>query len=314
MTRFLKRIAKRSLEKVADWMGIREQLTDVQKRLTDTQTQLVELNQLCHNIQILLEGAPDGLPIPPLRLRALTWPISADLRIYFRDDLNNAQYMLDMLTRHGIKTENLRAILDFGCGNGRAIRQFHSSIKTKVNAKFYGTDINREQIAWCKRNLSFAEFQVNGPNPPLSYGDEQFDFIYNFSVFTHFSEPQQLLWINELSRVLRPGGCLLLSTCGESYLHGLSEVEKTIYRSGQLVVRDAECAGIPSVYGNCHVVHPLAWVKEKMAKGFEVLEFVAGNYSKGGMDFYLLRKPTHAVVHTDCRIQPGPDSCVKNPL
>lgn len=298
MIRFVKRIAKSSLQKIADCVGIQEQLNEIQRRVADNQQRIVELNQLCHNIQFLIEGAPDGLPVPPLRLRTLTWPISADLRIYFRNDLNSPRHMLDMLARHGVNVEELRAILDFGCGNGRAIRQFHSPVKSKLNGKIYGSDINPEQIEWCRRNLPFAEFKVNGPNPPLSYADEQFDFIYNFSVFTHFSEPQQFLWMKELSRVLRPGGCLLLSTCGESYLRSLTEEEKRIYRSGQLVVRDPECAGIPSVYGNCHVVHPVEWVKENLAKGFEILEFTPGNYSKGSMDFYLLRKPNDPNLST----------------
>jgi hypothetical protein len=38
-------------------------------------------------------------------------------------------------------------------------------------------------------------------------------------------------------------------------------------------------------------------VKEKLAKDFEVLEFVPGTYSKGSMDLYLLRKPTAADSH-----------------
>jgi SAM-dependent methyltransferase len=247
-----------------------------------------------HNIPYWIKGAPDALPLPPLKLRARVWGEYTDIRLFLQPN-QQIQQALDILAQHGAKVDEFEAILDFGCGAGRALRQFPHLKRHSIKAKIYGTDINPEQIVWCRRNLSFAEFDVNQPYPPLIYDDAKFDFIYTYSVFTHLPEAHQLLWIDELSRVLKPGGYLLLTTCGESYFETLSQNEKEQFRAGQLVVRHGELAGVPSTYNDCIVFHPVAYVGETLAKQFEIAHFFPGEASpsgpKGEMDHYFLRKP-----------------------
>jgi len=240
----------------------------------------------------LINGAPDGLPIPPLKLRKLIWSATADIRVFL--DKGQAEFLLDVLNRRGANIDDFQAILDFGCGAGRVIRHFHHLTK----AKLYGTDINADQIDWCNRNLGFGEFEINRSYPPLDYSDEQFDLIYAVSVFIHLPESQQLQWIKELSRVLGPGGYLLITTCGEAYIERLTHNEKERFRSGQLVVRCEKLAGSPSTYAACLAFHPVAYMREKLAEGFEVIQFVPGNLSQtvpqGDMDHYLLKKSVNA--------------------
>jgi SAM-dependent methyltransferase len=132
---------------------------------------------------------------------------------------------------------------------------------------------------------------VNLPSPPLSYSDQQFDLIYTFSVFTHLSEPHQSLWMNELRRVLRPGGHLLLTTCGDPYAAVLPPEAQQEYRRGRLVVLRPDASGSPGDYGACHVVHPANYVREHLATKFEVVHSVPGaGLANGEMDTYLLRR------------------------
>src|SRR5262245_36368600 len=224
---------------------------------------LYKLRLLYHNIPYWVRGAPDGLPIPPRRLRTLTWPPAVDLSLYFGDGGATAERMLDNLAQYGVNPEDIGALLDFGCGNGHVVRQFYALKHKMRQAKFYGADINPEQITWCQAHLPFAKFNVNQASPPLPYADKQFDFIYNFSVFTHLSEPQRFEWMSELTRLLHPGGYLLLTTCGECYVEGLKDKERAEFRAGRLVVRHPEVAGIPAAYIVCHAVHPVSYVKEK---------------------------------------------------
>lgn len=250
------------------------------------------LRLVCHNTPYWVFGAPDRLPIPPTRLRSLIWGPNADLRIFFKgeDDWRRIPNLLGLLTRHAVRVDQLQAILDFGCGCGRDIRQFYT-LKDSLSAKLHGTDINPEQVEWCRRNLRFAEFSVNAPEPPLAYRSEQFDLIYNYSVFTHLSESQQESWVKELTRCLKPGGFLMLTVCGDSYLHELNETEAERFRNGQLVVRNAALAGIPSDYGACAAYHPRAYVKDKLADGFEIVDLLLGQTMiPGSMDQYLLKK------------------------
>lgn len=104
-------------------------------------------------------------------------------------------------------------ILDFGCGCGRVMRYFRNLYD---KCDFYGTDIDKEAIAWCQNNLQdIGTFNVNKPRPPLPFEEGFFDFVYSISVFTHLPEDLQFIWLEELRRVTKPNGYLLLTTHGQ---------------------------------------------------------------------------------------------------
>ena len=183
--------------------------------------------------------APDGLPLPPAEF---------DFLVSARRDLDPFQFLelgrdhaaeiiISTLSRNGIEIDELEAILEFGCGCGRITRVFHSLKKAKV----YGTDYNRRLIDWCRQCLPFAEFETNELSPPLAYRDAQFDFIYAYSVFTHLTESLQHGWLAELSRVLKPGGHLFLTTMGAAFAQEhLPPQAKEQFAAGQLVIMDPE--------------------------------------------------------------------------
>ncbi len=50
--------------------------------------------------------------------------------------------------------------------------------------------------------------------PPLELGEGSVDAVYAISIWSHFSAPAALTWLEEMHRVLRPGGVLLLTTHG----------------------------------------------------------------------------------------------------
>ena len=192
--------------------------------------------------------------------------------------------MADALAGQGIRIESLRSVLDFGCGCGRVTRYWYSHRNTRVS----GTDFNPAPIGWCRRHLPFARFTGNAPIPPLAFPGEEFDFIYALSVFTHLPEERQAAWMKELSRVLRPGGVLLLTTHGESYRDALSPREREEFSAGRLVVRYTEAAGT----NLCSVYHPPAYVREKLAGELECVDFIPeGAKGNPHQDIFLLRKP-----------------------
>lgn len=248
---------------------------------------------IAHNILYQVQGAPDGLPIPPLKLRSKVWGEYADISL-FLGQTGQIQFLLDTLAECGAHVNEFQAILDFGCGAGRAIRQFPFLNTPLKKAKIFGSDINQEQIQWCRRNLPFAEFEINSPQPPLNYADKEFDLVYTFSVFTHLPESYQRAWIKELARVLKPGGFLLITTCGESYLETMTHDEQERFRDGQLVVRHGEMADKPLTYNECIAFHPPGYLERNLATGFELLRFLPGDSSwygpRADMDHYFLKK------------------------
>lgn len=238
--------------------------------------------QLGKNIQFRLRGAPDGLPIPPDNL---IWSVagSGDISWFLEIGRRGAESTTEIVERNGVRVADLRSILDFGCGCGRVIRHL-KSLKTP---RLCGSDYNPALIEWSRRNLPFAEFETNGLRPPLNYADEAFDLVYSLSVFTHLTEDLQTQWIKELWRVIGPGGYLLITTHGESYLNVMLPEERERFSAGQLITRSESHAGT----NTCATFHPPVYVHKTFTNGFDVIDFVPeGARGNPHQDVFLLRK------------------------
>ena len=225
-----------------------------------------------------LTGA--GLPLPPAKLMYLVtarW----DVRWYVIGGFNAFEDIRAALDAVGTSIDQLQKVLDFGCGCGRAIRYWHGR-----GTEVHGTDYNRELIDWDREHLPF-EFEVNGLDPPLSYESAQFDFIYALSVFTHLDERRQLAWRDELTRVLRPGGHLLITTHGSRWLPHLGPAEQEEFLAGGFIQR-----GEPVGSNLFAALHPEAYVRSK----FATLELEVAGYfpwsalGQGGQDMWVFKK------------------------
>ena len=104
-------------------------------------------------------------------------------------------------------------MLDWGCGCGRITLHF---LSLDCNIRVFGCDIDDEAVNWCDRNLPSGEFSIIDPFPPTSYPDRSFDLIIGYSVFTHLTRDAQFAWLEEMRRIICPGGLFLASVHGES--------------------------------------------------------------------------------------------------
>lgn len=232
------------------------------------------------NARYYREGAPDGLPIPPFHLRILVAG-SPDIGWFLEGGRRGAECVRESLRSGGLDLATAGPILDFGCGCGRVTRHFSAD-----GVEVHGSDVNPSLVAWCRTHLG-PGYVTNGSGPPLPCADGQFGFVYAFSVFTHLLEPLQHAWMDELRRVLRPGGHLLLTTHGEHYLGELSPDEQRQFRDGQLVVRRDDDPGS----NFCGAYHPESYVRGRLANGFSVVEFVPkGALGNPYQDRWLLRR------------------------
>lgn len=229
-------------------------------------------------------GAPDGLPLPPPRLRMLVAG-TADAAWFLATGAASAELVAEAARRHGVPLEEEpTAILDFGCGCGRVTRHWASVPGLEVA----GSDYNPRLVRWCAENLPFGRFSVNGAEPPLDFPDGRFDLVYAISVLTHLTEEQGEAWLGELRRVLRPGGLLVLTTHGDAHAAALSAGERERYEAGELVVRRRTVAGT----NLCAAYHPGAYVRERLARDFELVEHQPEGAAAGSpdQDLVVLRK------------------------
>jgi SAM-dependent methyltransferase len=226
---------------------------------------------------IVPAGAP---PLPPARL-VFRVAGTFDRQWFLGGGLRAAQSIRRTLAAHGVAIEALPAVLDFGCGCGRVIRHLQD-----LSGEIHGCDQDATAIRWCRRNLQRARFAVNAIEPPLPYRNGQFALIYALSVFTHLPARLQRGWMQELERVLAPGGYLLLSLHGVPYLDALTDDERRDFQAGRLVVH----AGPPGS-NFCAAYHPEQYVREVLAEGFSILDFVVeGATGNPRQDLLLLRR------------------------
>ncbi len=236
------------------------------------------------NLRYRVQGAPDGLPIPPARL---IWLAIGSVEISAFLETSSAQVyelIIPLLERNGLSMESFETVLDFGCGCGRIMRYW----RTLKGVELWGMDYNPAMVDWCQRNLDFAQFRVNQLTPPLPCEAEKFDFIYARSVFTHLTETLQSTWIEELRRVLKPKGVILFTVSGDAFTGLLTPDELARYRDGNLVVRDGDFAG----QNMCAAFHPPVYVRQQWARhGFEIVDVIpGGQIHYAPQDTYLVRK------------------------
>src|SRR3546814_3783335 len=128
-----------------------------------------------------------------------------------------------MLDACSLALRSLRLVLEFGCGTGRVIRHFRNS----DGVRLAWTDANPRPIAWDRENLPGIDFFHNELTPPLAFADESFDLVYALSVFTHIPLELQRDWLDELRRVLVPGGYLLCTVTDDAATRQLQAEDRS---------------------------------------------------------------------------------------
>lgn len=113
-------------------------------------------------------------------------------------------------------------VLELGSATGRMSRQFTSLLSAQ--GRFTGVEIMPAQVAWCQEEIAgrFPNFQFihadiynteynpGGSVKASSYsfpcGDNEVDIVILTSVFTHMLRHDVAHYLNEIQRVLKPGG------------------------------------------------------------------------------------------------------------
>jgi ubiquinone/menaquinone biosynthesis C-methylase UbiE len=98
-------------------------------------------------------------------------------------------------------------ILDFGCGCGRVALPMYFD----HGALTHACDIDASATAYLGRVLPI-DVRTTPFKPPLPYDDNTFDVVYSISIWTHLVEADQLAWLAEMRRIIKPGGYLMPTT------------------------------------------------------------------------------------------------------
>lgn len=269
---------KRALKPILDALGLSAWATDIRNRIGYLRRPRIRKQ----NRRFYKRGAPDGLPLPPAHL---VYEVLGrfEVELYCEQSTTSAWWIQEFLRENELEISSFGSMLDFGCGCGRIMRQWHAL----HGCHRHGVDRNRKLVRWCQRALPFATFHQNKLNTPLDFKDGTFAFIYAISVFTHLDEDGQRFWMDELTRILKPGGYLLISVHGKSRMHEISPEEQQRFRAGELVVARSRYTG----HNLCSAYHPETYLQEKLCTGLDTIDFSSGGAVDVNQDAVLLQKP-----------------------
>lgn len=189
-----------------------------------------------------------------------------------------------MLGENSFDLGSMRSVLDFGCGTARVLRHFRNISDLRLT----GTDANPKPIKWNRENLPGIDFCVNQLMPSLEFDDRSFDLIYALSVFTHIPIKWQRPWLNELRRVLKPGGFLLCTVLGDEHIvHWLNDQDREqLHCDGALTLdgKHQRASYSSQVLGSWDVYQTRASIRAAFGADFEILSYtsepaVSGQYT-----------------------------------
>jgi SAM-dependent methyltransferase len=192
-----------------------------------------------------------------------------------------------LLSQNRIPLNGTASMVDFGTAWGRIARFFFRDVDPR---RIIGLDADPTVPKQAPGLGLPLQIRVVEPLGPTDIPDSSIDFVTGYSVFSHLDELAANTWIAEFHRILKPGGLLIATTHGESFIDlceqfaAKTELEnarqkrlasalpdfgaaRRAYLSGQFVATEAY---MPH-YGEAMI--PPGWLCREWGERFELLEF-----------------------------------------
>lgn len=119
-------------------------------------------------------------------------------------------------------------ICDFGCGWGRYTRFM---LKYAHPDNIFGIDVSGMMLEKCRKIFGMCNFLKIDSFPPSPIRDDFFDLVFGYSVFSHLSRECSDAWIAEFSRIVRPGGLVIMTTQGRTFIDFCHKIRESGDRS-----------------------------------------------------------------------------------
>lgn len=180
------------------------------------------------------------------------------------------------------------SILDFGCGWGRIARFFLKEIDVK---NIYGVEVLQELTEACESTFNTNNFHTITQSGLLPFESNKFDVVFANSVFSHLNIDLNMHWLNEIERVIKPGGIAALtvidtpkfesmSKSGSKWFESLGidcdETHKKL-NSGEFIWVSTNRSGELDGYGLTFI--PVDWINKNWTKKMDLID-LNPNYSQ----------------------------------
>ena len=148
----------------------------------------------------------------PVHYKNSLEPGDAKEQLISRRKFLSAGYFMPLaLELKKIISEQAINVLDIGCGEGYFTRLIHEHC---INAQIYGIDISKAAIRLAAKSRSYKEHYVVASSHKLPVANESMDFVIR--IYAPSKD-------EELRRVLKPSGKLVIVTPGQNHLLALRQ-------------------------------------------------------------------------------------------
>lgn len=103
--------------------------------------------------------------------------------------------------------DTARNIIDFGSGIGNSIPHFRRYFG---NSNLACSDISQKSLEYASRRFPGPEATLKISNDGIPAPDKTFDAAFCACVFHHIPHSEHVFWLQELRRVVRPGGLIAI--------------------------------------------------------------------------------------------------------
>jgi SAM-dependent methyltransferase len=215
---------------------------------------------------------------PPRRIRRGISPLWLDFT-------RTGQDQVGFLTEFcGLSPDH--TVLDIGCGVGRLAVPLTSVLGSR--GRYEGFDVASYMIDWCRRhitathpNFRFTHADVetstvdnegiDAADYVFPYEDSTFDLAYAGSLFTHLTPAGATNYLNQVARVLKPGGVFastwnMYNSVTEKVLPGRSLAATWPHERDQHRLKEAD-------HPESNVAYDELWVRPRYeAAGLRIVE------------------------------------------
>ena len=152
-------------------------------------------------------------------------------------------------------------MLDFGCGDG-----LYTEAIFGKQARIFGNDIAKGELPTARDSGVYTNGVQFADGHALPYATGAFGSVYSNSVVEHIPDPHQVL--PELSRVLRPGGLLILTVPSDKFRGLLDGVTS----APNPQAAEAYATHIDTLLAHHHYHTPNEWRALYDAVGLDLIE------------------------------------------
>ena len=154
------------------------------------------------------------------------------------DKVSKYQYINGLALVKKLNLSSRHKVLDVGCGTGRLTLKLAGKVDhiTGIDPSIQRIEVARRKFT--KMNLGNVTFELGSSDDIGRYGEDVFDVVYLNAVFHWINDKEEAL--NNIYRVLKPGGKLGICTGDKDHSFTVKIVAKEVLRRAEIIDEGAD--------------------------------------------------------------------------